>query len=325
VKITPVFFCGRIVTRSGHCLNSYEVPMRRVLIPASIAAIGMVATVLFAQNSPQIISAIGAQPSTTAWLGINNAFTGDWQQYGQMFTNFQSGLFNRIFLLILTIIPAVFLLHYIVIGAKHFDHNGPKVFFFSLFTRLIHLLAAISFSLLVITGLMVVFGKLLGGGAIVMTGRDVHLVSALIFTVTAVFMFLIWLKDMLPMPCDIAWLFILGGYLSKKKKPVPAGKFNAGQKMWFWLTTVGGGVMAYTGWYLYSFQTSTDQLRIMVMIHNFLGAALVALFLVHLYMSLFAISGSLRSMITGYKPLEEVEILHSRYKIQTSQTKPEKA
>ena len=117
------------------------------------------------------------------------------------------------------------------------------------------------------------------------------------------------------MPCDIAWLFILGGYLSKKKKPVPAGKFNAGQKMWFWLATVGGGIMAYTGWYLYTFNAVTDQLRIMSLIHSFLGATLVALFLVHLYMSLFAIKGAITSMINGYKPREEVEILHSRYKI----------
>ena len=104
-----------------------------------------------------------------------------------------------------------------------------------------HWLAALAFSLLVITGLLVIFGKFVGGGALVLTGRSVHLVSAAVFAVTAVLMFLIWLKDMLPMPCDIAWLFILGGYLSKKKKPVPAGKFNAGQKMWFWLATVGGG------------------------------------------------------------------------------------
>jgi formate dehydrogenase subunit gamma len=282
---------------------------------ACIAATALTAAVVYAVTDPVIIGSIGTGPSRASFVRINDAFTGDWQQYGRMFTNFQSGLFSRMFLFILTIIPAVFFIHYILIGPKRFDHNSPGVYFFSLFTRLIHLLAAISFSLLVITGLMVVFGKIIGGGEVIVLGRHIHLVSAIVFAVTAVFMFLIWLKDMLPMPCDIAWLFILGGYLSKKKKPVPAGKFNAGQKMWCWLATVGGGVMAYSGWYLYTFQTTTDQLRIMAMIHNFLGAALVALFLVHLYMSLFAISGSLRSMITGYKPREEVEILHSRYKI----------
>ena len=160
-----------------------------------------------------------------------------------------------------------------------------------------------------------IFGKLFGGGAIIMAGRNVHIVSAVVFAVVALCMFLIWLKDMLPMPYDILWLVIMGGYLSKKKKAVPAGKFNAGQKMWFWLATVGGGVMAYTGWNLYTFQTTTDLLRIMAMIHNFLGATLLAMFLVHLYMVLFAISSALQSMITGSKPQEEVEIMHSRFRI----------
>ena len=73
--------------------------------------------------------------------------------------------------------------------------------------------------------------------------------------------------------------------------------------------------MAYTGYILYAFQGTTDQLRINVMIHNFLGAVIVAFFIIHLYMALFAIKGAISSMITGYKPQEELEILHSRYNI----------
>jgi len=280
-----------------------------------LAAIAVLIAAIAFAGAPQILLSPGAEPSTATFSAINKVFTGDWQQYGQLFTTWQGGLFSRIFLLVLTIIPAIFLLHFIIIGAKKFSHEGNKVLFFGLFSRFIHWLAALSFSLLVITGLLVIFGKFVGGGSLVMTGRSVHLISALVFAVVAVFMFLIWLKDMLPMPHDILWMFIMGGYLSKKKKPIPAGKFNAGQKMWFWLATVGGGVMAWSGYYLYSFAGSTDQLRQMAIIHNFLGAALIAFFLTHLYMSLFAIKGSLGSMITGYKPQEEVEILHSRYKM----------
>jgi formate dehydrogenase subunit gamma len=255
--------------------------------------------------------------SGTAWFStLNQHLTGDWQHYGQLFTNLQKGLFPRLFLLVLTIIPAVFLLHYIVIGPKSFAHTG-LVKFFGILTRILHWLAALSFTLLVVTGLMVIFGRFLapGGGQFIMAGRTVHLIAAIVFTCSAACLFLIWLKDMFPMPYDILWLLIMGGYLSKKKKPVPAGKFNLGQKMWFWLATVGGGVMAWSGYLLYSFAAPVDQLRQMVIIHNFLGAALVGFFLVHLYMSLFAIKGSLTSMITGYKPREEVEILHSRYTI----------
>lgn len=288
--------------------------MKKYIFPLISTAL-LATAVASAANTPQLFSILNTEPLNDTWHGINTAFTGDWQQYGSMFTSLQAGLFSRIFLFVLTLIPALFLIHYIIIGAKQFDHSGTKVLFFPATARLIHGVAAISFSLLVITGLMVIFGKLLGGGVPLMVARNIHLVSAFIFALAAVFMFLVWLKDMLPMPHDILWLIIMGGYLSKKKKPVPAGKFNAGQKMWFWLATLGGGVMAYTGWYLYTFQTTTDLLRIMAMIHNFLGAALVALFLVHLYMALFAISGSLQSMITGFKPREEVEILHSRFKI----------
>jgi formate dehydrogenase subunit gamma len=261
----------------------------------------------------QIILSPGAEPSTTTFTAFNALFTGDWQQYGQRFTQLQAGLFSRIFLAVLTIVPAIFLLHYIIIGAKKFSHKGTPVYFFSIFTRLVHWLTALSFSLLVATGLMVVFAKLLGGGSLVMTGRSVHLIAAITFSVSAVFMFLIWIKDMLPMPYDILWALTMGGYLSKKIKPVQAGKFNAGQKVWFWLATVGGGAMAYTGWFLFSFNAPTDQLRIMAVIHNLLAAGMITFFLVHLYMSLFAIKGSLASMITGYKPQQEVAILHSRY------------
>ncbi len=289
--------------------------MKRVLIPACAASITVAAAVVYAVSNPAIFSSINTSPGTAAYSQFNAIFTGDWQQYGQVFTNIQAGLTSQVFLLILTLIPAVFLIHYIVIGAKRFNHDGPGIFFFSVLVRWIHWLAALFFSVLVLTGVMIIFACLFGGGSLIITTRSIHLISAALFTVPAVLMFLMWFKDMLPMPCDIAWLFIMGGYLSKKKKPVPAGKFNAGQKMWFWLATVGGGVMTYTGWYLYTFNAVTDQLRIMALIHNFLGAALVAFFLVHLYMSLFAIKGAKTSMINGYKPWEEVEILHSRYKI----------
>jgi len=43
----------------------------------------------------------------------------------------------------------------------------------------------------------------------------------------------------------VKWMMIVGGYLSKEKKPIPAGKFNAGQKMWYWIATLGGMVMVH--------------------------------------------------------------------------------
>jgi len=46
-------------------------------------------------------------------------------------------------------------------------------------------------------------------------------------------------------------VFVMGGYLSKTQKIIKADKFNAGQKVWFWLATIGGIVMAVTGYTIY--------------------------------------------------------------------------
>ncbi len=245
---------------------------------------------------------------------LYGGITGDWQKFGQLFTQLQGDLFWKVFLGVITVVPAVFLLHFMIVGAKSFSHDGPQILFFNAFTRLIHWIGAIAFSLLVITGLLIIFGGILGGGAPIRFARTVHIVAAIVFAFDAVLMFLIWVKDMFPALCDIHWIFILGGYLSKEKKPVPAGKYNAGQKAWFWLATVGGLTMAYTGYVIWGMQGDLDTVRLYAIIHNVLGMVLVSLFLTHLYMSLFAIKGSLNSMITGYKPKEEVDILHSRYK-----------
>lgn len=281
------------------------------LLLATILTLGFSMTTVKAESD--IIASFSSQPSTVFFTEATEAFVGDWQKYGEPFTKLQKGLIRKIFLSILIIIPVIFLLHYLIIGPQEFSHDGDQILYFKAFTRVIHLLAAISFSLLVLSGLIMLFGFIFNGGSFVRFARYIHIGSAVIFAPVALFMFLIWVKDMLPMPYDIVWLFILGGYLTKEKKPVPAGKFNAGQKMWFWLATVGGGAMAFTGFYLWGFSVETDTIRLYALIHSFLGAALIAVFLTHLYMALFAIKGSINSMITGYKPKEEVQILHSRY------------
>ena len=248
----------------------------------------------------------------------------DYQKFGDLFTYLQAHYFRVIFLVILIGVPLVFLLHYLVIGAKHFIHGGKRIYFFTLFNRITHWVAAIAFVVLIPTGLMMVFGAYLGGGEPIRIARELHGYFTPVFIVSVIPMLIFWLKDMLPTFDDIKWMFIVGGYLSKKKIEVPAGKFNAGQKMWFWIATLGGIVMILTGGAMF-FQnfdfgvakafgmTQIDLLRLSAMIHNILGFAVLALFLTHIYMSVFAIKGSLQSMKDGYKEEDEVAHLHSSY------------
>lgn len=56
-----------------------------------------------------------------------------------------------------------------------------------------------------------------------------------------------------------------------------------------------------------------DMLRAAAIIHNVMGFAVLALFITHVYMSMFAIKGAVHSIITGYVEEEEVKILHSTW------------
>jgi len=244
---------------------------------------------------------------------------------GPLFTMLQHEYFTMIFLAILVGVPAVFLIHYMVIGPKVFSHDGKKIFAFSLFSRIIHQIAAVSFIVIVPTGFVIVFGDFFGGGTFVRLCKNLHGIFTIPFAIVVIPMFVMWVKDMFLHWDDIKWLMIVGGYLTKNKNPVPAGRFNAGQKTWYWLATLGGVVMIATGAVMFFLDfdiamvknmtglSQIDLLRVSAIVHNVVGFAVVALFFVHVYMAVFAIKGAVHSIINGYMEEEEVKILHSSW------------
>lgn len=232
---------------------------------------------------------------------------------GQLFTFLQNGYFALIFLAIIIAVPSVFALHYLIIGPKRFSHEGKKIRIFSGFNIFIHWAAGVPFVLLCITGLLMVFGDKLGGGAFIRFARDVHGLSTILFAIFGPVMFLMWVRHATFKMYDIDWMLILGGYLSKEKRPIPAHKFNAGQKMWFWVCTVGGFFMVYSGYVMFFQNAGINTLRLMVILHNVVGFAIVALLMTHIYMAAFAIEGALHAILDGHAGEEELAILHSFY------------
>lgn len=218
-----------------------------------------------------------------------------------------------------------FTLHFLAIGPKHFSHDGKKVYAFNIVERLSHGLAAVSWMILVPTGIIMMWGATFGGGSFVRLAKDSHGIATILFAISVLPMLFAWTKRMLPAVYDIKWMLIVGGYLSKKKRPVPAGKFNAGQKAWYWIAIPGGIVMIATGAAMYFLDfkepavatwfgiSQIDLLRLSALIHNVLGILCAVFFLVHIYMAAIAIHGAIWSMIHGYKEEEEVYILHHHW------------
>jgi len=244
---------------------------------------------------------------------------------GPLFTMLQHKYFTPIFLGILVLVPAAFLTHYMIIGPKVFPHDGKKIQAFSLYNRVIHQVAAVSFIVVVPTGFVIVFGDFFGGGTFVRLCKNLHGIFTIPFAIVVIPMFLMWLKEAIFNFDDVKWMMIVGGYLSKEKKPIPAGKFNAGQKMWYWIATLGGMVMVVTGAAMFFMDFNIDMvksmtglsqidlLRVMAILHNVVGFAVVALFITHVYMSMFAIKGAVHSILDGHMEEEEVKILHSSW------------
>lgn len=237
---------------------------------------------------------------------------GDGVGLGELFTFLQANYFADIFLAILILVPLAFLGHFVVIGRRKFNHHKTlKVF--SNYNIMIHWLTAIPFMLVCITGLIMVFGSHFGGGGFVRLARDVHAIATCFVVIFGALMFFMWVKDALFKPYDIKWFMIMGGYMSKQNHPIPAGKFNAGQKMWFWIATLGGACMAITGGFLFFQSASLDTLRLFSIIHNVIGFAIIAFLIVHIYMAVFAIEGALGAIINGEMGEEELAILHTYY------------
>lgn len=257
------------------------------------------------------------------WRDLIGVITGDWQKVGEVFTFLQGKeFFMWGFILIITAVPLAFATHLLIVGAKHFDHGGNEILFFPKLARVLHFIGALSFSMLVISGLFIVCGQFFGGGSFIRLARYVHIAGAILAFPAVLGMLVIWFKDMLPALHDIKWIFMAGGYLSKKIQPVPAGKYNAGQKMYYWCAVPGGFLMLATGFIIWGFGGSLDVITVATIVHNVFGMILVAFFLTHCYMTVFAIAGSLESMKTGYKPEHEVHNLHSLHKYKESDVRP---
>lgn len=244
---------------------------------------------------------------------------------GPLFTMLQNKYFAWIFLGILLGVPGAFFIHYKIIGPKVFPHDGKKYYAFSLYNRIIHQIAAVSFVVIIPTGFIIVFGDFFGGGTFVRWCKNLHGLFTVPFTIVVIPMALMWIKEAFFNMDDVKWMMIVGGYLSKEKKPIPAGKFNAGQKMWYWIAILGGMMMIITGAMMFFMDfniamlrnltglSQIDLLRVAAILHNVVGFAVAALFITHVYMSMFAIKGAVHSIIDGYVGEEEIKILHSSW------------
>jgi formate dehydrogenase subunit gamma len=105
----------------------------------------------------------------------------------------------------------------------------------------------------------------------------------------------------------------MGGYLGHKGE-VPAGRFNAGQKMFYWYSGILGVLMSITGLVLiFKGAFSLPTICITSTFHNLLGFFLIAGVLAHAYLGTIANPGTWRVLIDGSVTREWAEHHHPNW------------
>jgi formate dehydrogenase subunit gamma len=119
------------------------------------------------------------------------------------------------------------------------------------------------------------------------------------FTIGVFVIFLIWIAGNIPNKVDVQWVKDGGGIVGDKHPP--AYRFNAGQKMIYWIVIIGGGASAVTGYLLMFpfYGTDIADMQVAQIVHGVVGALFVAAMLAHIYIGTIGMEGAFEAMGTG--------------------------
>jgi len=112
---------------------------------------------------------------------------------------------------------------------------------------------------------------------------------------------LAWRADIALRRYDWAWLQEMGGYFSRESKHCPAGRFNAGQKIFFWLMLAAFLILMITAIVGEHEPHHILGLRLGIAwsLHGITGCFATVMVIGHIYLSLLANPDSARTWLDG--------------------------
>lgn len=199
---------------------------------------------------------------------------------------------------------------YLIIGQLPISagRSGRKVVRFGAIERFAHWLTAASFVVLGLTGLNITFGKVLllpvigpdAFSSVSQWAKYIHNFTSAAFVVGLVLIIVIFFRDNLPAKVDIDWVKQGGGFI--KSKHAPAGRFNLGEKLVYWLSLLAGVAVTVSGLLLlfpFFFGTDILDMQLAQVVHAIVAILFVALILAHIYIGTLGMEGAFEAMGTG--------------------------
>ena len=185
--------------------------------------------------------------------------------------------------------------------------SGKRILRFTLNQRTAHWFTAGIFWLLAITGLILLYGRfvlipLLGAEGFSITAsacKEMHNLIGPLFLLAVLAMLVLYIKDNFFNLTDLKWFAKGGGMFGGH---VSAGRFNAGEKTWFWLVMIFGFSLCITGLILdfAVFGQGREIMALSHLIHGVSALILISISFGHIYLGTVGVEGTLESMTTGY-------------------------
>lgn len=251
------------------------------------------------------------------------------ERSGTYWQQFREGTIAKYLPWAIVAMVAILLLYHLIHGRNKLDRplSGRRIKRWGWLDRLVHWTVAISFVALAITGLSMLIGRELlipvlgkeGFALWAQTSLMIHNYLGPVFSVGIGLMILMWVWYNFPARHDWTWLKMGGGLFGKNKQHPPAGRMNAGEKLWFWLLATGGVVVALSGLVLVAPSYGItlpflDDVRAQMQQANLVHAALAVLWtavaLGHIYIGTAGTEGAFEGMATGYVSEEWAEQHH---------------
>ncbi len=192
----------------------------------------------------------------------------------------------------------------------HERPSGRLILRFTSAEQVVHWTTAISFCVLGLSGLTMLFGKyvllpIMGHllfGWLTALAKNLHNFIAPLFILSVVVMVVMWLRDNLPRAYDWHWLRRSWAFMMRGEH-IPSGRFNAGEKVWFWLGVIGLSiVVSWSGVVLLfpNFDQTRSVMQFAWIWHASAALVYTAIALGHIYMGTIGVEGTYGNMRTGY-------------------------
>jgi len=186
-------------------------------------------------------------------------------------------------------------------------YSGRRVVRFNAFERFVHWMTASCFIILAISGLNITFGKpllmpLIGEGAFAawsQWAKYAHNYLSFPFAIGVFCVLLMWIGGNIPNKVDVEWLKRGGGIVGHDHPP--AYRFNAGQKLIYWIVVIGGTAVAISGYLLMFpfYATGIEGMQLAQTVHAIIAVLFVAAMFAHIYIGTIGMEGAFEAMGEG--------------------------